>query len=281
MRIRPQGLIPEGYSLLDAVRGKRQAPIRAEMLRTEGWRPAVSASVAELAEAEEAYLEHSTTVVGVGATRSVAGDVDPEVARERLWEQAPVILEVQNLSKRFGGIIAADELSMTLRKGTITALVGPNGAGKTTVFNLLTGFIEPDAGSVELNGVELVDRTPDQVARRGMVRTFQDVRLFQQLSCLQNIQMAVQDQPGERLAPLFFQPRRVGAAERRTTERAMDSLQFVGMQEFARVPAGRPCPTGSRSSSRWPGRWRRTLRCCCWTSRPAASIRSGSTPCSG
>ena len=238
VKIRPQGLMPEGYSLLGLLRGKRQAPVRVEMLRTEGWRPAVSASVAALAEAEEAYLEHSTTVVGVGATRSVGGDVDPEVVRQRLWERAPVILEVENLSKRFGGIIGADELSMTLRKGTITALVGPNGAGKTTVFNLLTGFIEPDAGSVKLNGFELIDRTPDVVARRGMVRTFQDVRLFQQLSCLQNIQMAVQNQPGERLLPLFLQPRRVSAAERRTTERAMEALQFVGMQDFARVPAG-------------------------------------------
>jgi branched-chain amino acid transport system permease protein len=237
VKIRPQGLLPEGYSLLGVVRGKSQAPVRIEMLRTQGWRPQVSERVAALAEAEEAYLEHSTTVIGVGATRSVAGGVDPEEARERLWERAPVILEVKDLSKRFGGIVAADELTMTLRKGTITALVGPNGAGKTTVFNLLTGFIRPDGGSVKLHGVELVDRTPDQVARRGMVRTFQDVRLFQQLTCLQNVQMAVQDQPGERLVPLFFHPRRVGAAERETTERAMDALRFVGMQEFADVPA--------------------------------------------
>src|SRR5262249_12002083 len=174
------------------LRGKREPPVRLEMLHTEGWRPQVSANVAALAEAEEAYLEHSTTVVGVGATRAVGGGADPELARERQWGEAPVILAVKTLSKRCGGIVGADELSMTLRKGTITALVGPNGAGKTTVFNLLTGFIRPDAGSVELHGVELVDRTPDQVARRGLVRTFQDVRVFQQLSCLQNVQMAIQ-----------------------------------------------------------------------------------------
>ena len=238
VKLRPQGLLPEGTSLWDVVRGKRRAPLRIEMLRTEGWRPDVSANIVALAEAEEAYLEHSTTVVGVGATTSVGGSVDPEVARERRWEQAPVVLEVRNLSKRFGGIVAADELSMTLRKGTITALVGPNGAGKTTVFNLLTGFIEPDRGSVKLNGFELVDRTPDLVARRGMVRTFQDVRLFQQLSCLNNVELAVRDQPGERLFPLFFQPGRVRAAERRVTARAMEALEFVGMHAFADVPAG-------------------------------------------
>ncbi len=208
------------------------------MLKTEGWRPDVSANVAALAEAEEAYLEHSTTVVGVGATSSVGGGVDPEEARERLWESAPVVLEVRDLSKRFGGIVAAEGLNMTLRKGTITALVGPNGAGKTTVFNLLTGFIEPDRGSVKLNGFELIDRTPDLVARRGMVRTFQDVRLFQRLSCLQNVQMAIQGQPGERLWPLFVHPRRVREAEKQTTQRAMEALEFVGMQAFAGVAAG-------------------------------------------
>jgi branched-chain amino acid transport system permease protein len=237
VKLRPQGLVPEGYSIVGRLRGRKVDTSRLEMVRVEGWTPKVPESVAALAEAEEAYLEHGTTIVGVGATKSVGG-LDPEVARERLWEQSPVILEVQNLTKRFGGIVAAEDLSMTLRKGTITALVGPNGAGKTTVFNLLTGFIRPDAGSVRLNGEELIGRTPDHVARRGMVRTFQDVRLFQRLSCLQNVQMAVQNQPGERLLPLFFQPRRVAAAERATTERAMESLRFVGMQEFAHVPTG-------------------------------------------
>jgi ABC-type branched-subunit amino acid transport system ATPase component len=91
---------------------------------------------------------------------------------------------------------------------------------------------------VRLNGEELVGRTTDHVARAGMVRTFQDVRLFQRLSCLQNVQMAVQDQPGERLFPLFFQPRQVAAVERATTERAMESLRFVGMQDFAHLPTG-------------------------------------------
>ena len=237
VKLRPQGLLPEGYSPLAALRGRGTDRSRVEMVRAEGWTPSVSDSIAALVDAEQTYREHGTTVVGVGATSSMDG-LDAEAERQRMWEGSPVILEVHNLSKRFGGIVAAEELSMTLRKGTITALVGPNGAGKTTVFNLLTGFIKPDVGSVRLNGVELVGRTPDAVARRGMVRTFQDVRLFQRLSCLQNVQMAVQDQPGERLGPLFFQPRRVAAAERETTERAMRWLSFVGMQDFAGMPTG-------------------------------------------
>jgi branched-chain amino acid transport system permease protein len=237
VKVRPQGILPEGTSLRELFRWKAKTA-RVEMVKVEeGWRPAVSESITALAEAEDAYLRRGATVVGVGATRWLDGD-DPEMVRERLWEEAPVVLEVAHLSKRFGGIVAADDLHMTLRQGTITALVGPNGAGKTTVFNLLTGFIKPDSGSVILNGVEVVDRTPDHVARRGMVRTFQDVRLFSRLSCLVNVEMAVQHQPGERLFPLFFQPRRVAAAERETTEQAMAALRFVGMQDFARVPAG-------------------------------------------
>jgi len=142
------------------------------------------------------------------------------------------------VSKQFGGIVAARDLDIQLRKGTITALVGPNGAGKTTVFNLLTGFIPPDAGSVMLNGQELVGLNPNQVARLGLVRSFQDVRLFNRLSCAQNVMMAVQQQPGENFGTLFMNQRRVRKAERATRDRAMDWLGFVGMSEFADVPAG-------------------------------------------
>src|SRR5205823_6719779 len=96
--------------------------------------------------------------------------------RERVWRNAPVVLQTEGVSKRFGGIVAADDLAIQLHKGTITALVGPNGAGKTTVFNLLTQFIPPDTGSVRLNGVELVGHNPDKVCRMGLARSWQDVR---------------------------------------------------------------------------------------------------------
>jgi branched-chain amino acid transport system permease protein len=236
VKLRPQGILPEGYSIVGRLRGERPDTSRIEMARAEGWRPDVSAGIADLADREHDYLERTSSVV-VGAELP-ARDLQDQAARDAAWQEAEVLVQVRGLSKRFGGIVAADDLAMTLRRGTITALVGPNGAGKTTVFNLLTGFIKPDRGSVRLNGVQLVGRTPDAVARLGMVRTFQDVRLFQRLSCLENVQMAVQGQPGERLAPLFFQPRLVAAAERETTDKAMRWLEFVGMQDFAKVPAG-------------------------------------------
>ena len=114
-----------------------------------------------------------------------------------MWQNAPVVLEARGITKSFGGIVAAEDLDFDLRRGTITALVGPNGAGKTTAFNLLTGFIRPDRGSVKLNGTELVGLSHDKVARLGLVRSFQNVRLFNRISCVQNVMLAVQSQPGE------------------------------------------------------------------------------------
>ena len=174
----------------------------------------------------------------MAAGAPVAGNGDEEQARAGLWAAAPVVLEVAGLSKRFGGIIAADDLTFTLRQGAIVALVGPNGAGKTTVFNLLTGFIPPDTGSVRLRGVELVGSPPDEVARMGMVRSFQDVRLFQRLSCLTNVAMAVPGQPGERVPSLLIRPGPVRRFEAEALEKARGWLEFVGMPEFADIPAG-------------------------------------------
>lgn len=153
------------------------------------------------------------------------------------WSEAEVVLEAEGLSKSFGGIQAARDLSLQLRKGTITALVGPNGAGKTTAFNLLTGAVVPDTGSVRLNGQELVGRRPDQIVRAGVVRTFQDVRLLSRLTCLENVMLAVPDQPGERIDRLFVPGRLVSRSDRRVAEEAMRWLGFVGLTEHAGTPA--------------------------------------------
>ena len=235
--VRPQGIMPEGFSVWRWLRGQRGPAQRIEMAKAEGWRPHVSDAVTEMAGAEHEYLESGTLVGGVGAVPVANGD-NPNLDREAVWEHSPVVLEVRGLSKRFGGIVAAEDLNITLRKGTITALVGPNGAGKTTVFNLLTGFIKPDAGSVRLTGTELVGHSPDYVARMGMVRSFQDVRMFMRLSCLKNVAMAVQNQPGERLEPLFFEPAKAKQGEAATIAKAREWLNFVGMADFADVPAG-------------------------------------------
>jgi branched-chain amino acid transport system permease protein len=219
MLLRPQGVLPEGFSPWRLLRHGRAPSARLEM--GEMWVPKPGVQV------------HQPGSIDIDDAERAR-----ERVRENVWQNAPVVLEARGISKRFGGIVAADSLDFDLRKGTITALVGPNGAGKTTVFNLLTGFIRPDRGSVKLNGTELVGLSPDKVARLGLVRSFQDVRLFNRITCLQNVMLAVQHQPGENVAKLALAGPMAKRGERETREKAMDWLAFVGMTDFADVPAG-------------------------------------------
>ena len=142
-------------------------------------------------------------------------------------------LVAQGLRKSFGGIKAADELSLALPRGKVTALVGPNGAGKTTVFNLLTGFLAAEAGTVALQGEDITRLAPWRTVRLGLARSFQDVRLFERMTVLDNVLVALPQQPGERLGPLFFAPRRTAEAERRNRDQALGSLAFVGLADRA------------------------------------------------
>ncbi|ADU50697.1 amino acid/amide ABC transporter ATP-binding protein 1, HAAT family [Thermaerobacter marianensis DSM 12885] len=97
------------------------------------------------------------------------------------------LLAVENLTKRFGGLVAVDGVSFEVREGEILALIGPNGAGKTTVFNLITGIYRPDAGDVFLDGQKVTGRPPHQMAALGVARTFQNLRLFRNLTVLENV----------------------------------------------------------------------------------------------
>jgi branched-chain amino acid transport system permease protein len=159
--------------------------------------------------------------------------VEPAPSRH---SSAEVVLEAMGLSKAYGGIVAARDISLELRRGCVTALVGPNGAGKTTAFNLLTGTVTPDAGSVRLRGVELVGRRPHEIVANGLVRTFQDVRLFGRLTSLENVMLAVPHQLGERVSHLFVPGRGVSRSDRAAAEEAMEWLSFVGMAEAANTP---------------------------------------------
>ncbi|HAM59165.1 MAG TPA: branched-chain amino acid ABC transporter permease [Candidatus Rokubacteria bacterium] len=152
---------------------------------------------------------------------------------EPVHDGAGPALVAQGLRKSFGGIKAADELSLALPRGKVTALVGPNGAGKTTVFNLLTGFLAAEAGTVSLQGEDITRLAPWRTVRLGLARSFQDVRLFERMTVLDNVLVALPEQPGERLGPLFFAPRRTAEAERRNRDQALGSLAFVGLADRA------------------------------------------------
>ena len=92
------------------------------------------------------------------------------------------LLEVKNLTIRFGGLVAVDNLSFTMEEGQVTSLIGPNGAGKTTVINLLTGFYTPNEGQVILDGEDITGKSTDAVVEKGLSRTFQNIRLFSNIS---------------------------------------------------------------------------------------------------
>lgn len=261
MRLRPQGVIPEGFGLGRGFRGLRR-PARAPAVGLATDRPAPVESPAMVGASHRAAGAAGPSPVpstgggdgpsggGPGMDGSLAedgrppivhGDFAPEPAllvQERLKHRGELVLSVEGLSKRFGGIMAAEDLSMELHRGTITALVGPNGAGKTTVFNLLTGAIRPDRGRILLNNRDLFGMTPNQVARLGMVRSFQDVRILSRLTCLQNVMLGVQGQVGEHIAGLFLRPRQSHVVERQTRQAAMRWLEFVGMADQAHMLTG-------------------------------------------
>jgi branched-chain amino acid transport system permease protein len=142
-------------------------------------------------------------------------------------------LKVRGLVKHFGGIRAVNGVDLDLPLGKVTALIGPNGAGKSTLFGLFTGFIPADQGTIEYRGQDLRGLRPDQIANLGVVRSFQDTRLFRQMTALENVMAAVPDQAGESLLKLYFLPWKVTATNRRAKTVAMDSLRLVGMDKFA------------------------------------------------
>src|SRR6185436_18145778 len=100
------------------------------------------------------------------------------------------ILHIRNCTKRFGGLVAVRDLNMSLEQGVLYGLIGPNGAGKTTVFNLITGVYTPDQGSIELDGKAIQKKKPSSIARLGMSRTFQNIRLFKSMTVLENVKLA-------------------------------------------------------------------------------------------
>lgn len=140
-----------------------------------------------------------------------------------------MILEAENLSKRFGGITAVNACSIDVERGSITGLIGPNGSGKTTLFNLITGIYKPDAGEVRLAGRRITGVLPHQICHLGLGRTFQITRLFWRLSVLENMIVAVK-KPGVRAL--------VGPGVlREDEERAVSLLERVGIAHLRNSPA--------------------------------------------
>lgn len=145
--------------------------------------------------------------------------------------------QVKGVSKDFDGVTALADLSCTVGKREIVGLIGPNGAGKTTLFNVVTGFIRPDSGSVVFKGTDLLGRAPYRIANLGLSRTFQDLRLIRRMSVLDNVLLAYKDQPGERLANVFLGCRMSRAREAENRNKALKLLEWAGLGSKAEDPA--------------------------------------------
>ncbi len=157
----------------------------------------------------------------------------PGWLRERLTPagagRAEPLLQVQGLTKRFGGVIALNQVDLVVPRGAIIGLIGPNGAGKTTFFNTVTGLVRPDAGRVAFAGASVAGLRPNAIVARGIARTFQSIRLFPHMTVLDNVLVGQHCRLGARVAGAVFRPPSVMAEEVRARERALALLAFVGL----------------------------------------------------
>ncbi len=146
-------------------------------------------------------------------------------------------LEVAAVSKRFGGVHAVKDVSFQVRTGTIKAVIGPNGAGKTTLFNIVSGFVAPDAGVVRFEGASIQGQPPHRVAARGLSRTFQNIRLFSQMSALENVMVGrhLRGRAGFLAGMLRLPWTRREEAEVRAG--ALDAMGFLGIEALAGADA--------------------------------------------
>lgn len=148
------------------------------------------------------------------------------------------MLQIEGLSKSFGGIVVADNIDLVMRPGRILGLIGPNGAGKTSLFNLVSGLYAPNAGAVTLDGRPLDGLALHERARRGLARTWQHVRLFPSLSVIDNLIIGARHYPAESLVTLLLAPRRIGSAAKAARAKARDILARLGLPDAADKSVG-------------------------------------------
>jgi branched-chain amino acid transport system ATP-binding protein len=148
------------------------------------------------------------------------------------------LLEVKDLCMRFGGLLAVDHVGFNVRPQEVFAIIGPNGAGKTTVFNCISGFYQPSAGSITLDGASIAGRSSHHVANHGVVRTFQNVRLFKSMTVLENLLVAQHGQARASLLAGLFNTAGYRRSEEQKIENALHWLDVMGLREFVNREAG-------------------------------------------
>ncbi len=149
-----------------------------------------------------------------------------------------VLLNVTDLRKAFGGVLAVNDLNFTVSEHSITSVIGPNGAGKTTVFNMITGFITPTSGSIRFMNAEIAGKKPHLIAAKGISRTFQHVQIFPKMTVLENIMVGRYLRSSSGLLSSLLLPPFLRREEKQIREQALKQLAFIRMEDHADKPAG-------------------------------------------
>jgi len=144
-----------------------------------------------------------------------------------------LLFEAHHVTKRFGGLTAVNDVSLAVEEQSIISVIGPNGAGKTTFFNTVTGLYRPEEGSITLNGRSLTDQRPDQIAALGITRTFQNIRLFNNMTVLENVLVGMHSKLTTSVWQILIHGRQYKRDEHVATERALELLRFVGLRHRA------------------------------------------------
>jgi len=146
-------------------------------------------------------------------------------------EQDPILL-VKNLSIQFGGLKAVDDVDFKVNRGEIVSIIGPNGAGKTTVFNMLTGVYVPTRGQILFNGEEIQGKTPQNIVKAGMARTFQNIRLFGDMRVIQNVLLGMHTNTTYNFFDLVLHTKKYRKVEKGKQQKAVDILKFLDLDRF-------------------------------------------------
>ena len=156
-----------------------------------------------------------------------------------------IVLETESLTKSFGGLVAVRDFTMSVTEHEMVGLIGPNGAGKTTVFNLITGMYVPTQGTIRFDDADIAGMKPYRIYQRGVARTFQNIRLFRQLSVLDNVRVAQHHRGGAGLVSTILRAPKFRREERQVTERAVELLSVLGL-EGRRDELARNLPYGEQ-----------------------------------
>jgi branched-chain amino acid transport system ATP-binding protein len=147
------------------------------------------------------------------------------------------LLKLERVTRRFGGLLAVDAIDLNVEQGGVTAIIGPNGAGKTTLFHLISGFQTPNGGRIVFDGQDITGLPPDRIAAHGLIRTFQLVQLFRDLSAIENVKVGCHLRTRGGIVPALIRPKSARQTEAEVDATARELLAFVGLADHGALPA--------------------------------------------